>query len=112
MSTQQVQTQETPTQVNMGEMSLTQPYIEKSLIRQDQPQEMLDSAPLPFQIIEIQLTQEDVERRITEYEAKYGLTSEEFYQLWLKGEGPDTVDTGGWAMIYEILQERNSHDLE
>ena len=80
--------------------------------QQVQPQERLDSTPPPFQIIEIQLTQEDIEKSIAQYEAKYGLTSEAFYQLWLKGEGPDTVDTGGWAMMYEILQERNNNDLE
>jgi hypothetical protein len=88
MSTQQVQLQELSTSVN------------------------LDDAAFPFQIIEIQLTQECIEKRIAEYEVKYGLTSEEFYQLWLKGESPDTVDTGGWAMMYEILQERKSNDLE
>ena len=80
--------------------------------RQNQPQKVAGSIPPSFQIIETQLTCQDAKKRIAEYEEKYGLTSEEFYQLWLKGEGPDTVDTGGWSVMYEVLQKRKSYDLE
>jgi hypothetical protein len=71
-----------------------------------------ESPPPPFEIVEIKLTVEYLENQIAEYEAKYGLTSEEFYQMWLKGEGPDTKDTGGWAVMYEILQKKDCYDLE
>jgi hypothetical protein len=79
--------------------------------QQDQPQTPGDETAL-FEIQEIKLTTPYIEEKLAEHEAKYGLTSETFYQLWLKGEGPDTVDTSGWAIMYEILQKRKSNDLE
>ena len=80
MSTQQVQPQETPTRVN------------------------IEDTALPFEIIEIPMTQSYIEETLAEFEAKYGMTSEVFYPLWLKGD-IDTKDTSLWAMLYESLKE-------
>ena len=79
--------------------------------RQNQPQVTPKGVTPPFELIETRLTREDVEKRLAKYEAKYGLTSEEFYQLWLKGESPAATDTGGWVIMYEILQESEDNEL-
>ena len=71
-----------------------------------------DDANPSFEIQEMKLTTSEIKAKLAEYEAKYVLTSEEFYQLWFKGEGPDTKDTMGWVIRYEILQKRKCHDLE
>ena len=65
-------------------------------------------ATAPFKIREMKLTTSYIQKKLAEFEAKYGLTSAEFYQMWIKGEGPDTKDTSLWGILYEILRD----DLE
>ena len=58
-----------------------------------------------YQITEMELTNEEIKKQLEKYETKYGMTSEEFYRLWRKGDRPDTKDTFEWAMFYEITQD-------
>ena len=44
------------------------------------------------------LTREDIERELAEFEAKYGMSSEEFAGKWKRGELECTDDYFDWAM--------------
>jgi len=48
-----------------------------------------------------ELTDEDVRRRLEELEQWYGMSSEELYQRWQRGEADDVFDKTEWSILYE-----------
>jgi hypothetical protein len=48
-----------------------------------------------------ELTDEDVCRRLEELEQWYGMSSEEFYRRWQRGEADDVFDKIEWSILYE-----------
>ena len=48
-----------------------------------------------------------VETRLAEYEAQYGLSSQEFYTRYMRGEYGDDQDYMGWAGVYQLYLHRN-----
>lgn len=48
-----------------------------------------------------ELTDEDVRLRLKELEAGYGISSEEFYRLWQRGEADEIFDKIEWSILYE-----------
>lgn len=48
-----------------------------------------------------ELTDEDVRLRLKELEAGYGMSSEEFYQLWRRGEADEIFHKIEWSALYE-----------
>jgi len=49
-----------------------------------------------------ELTEEDVRRRLEELEQWYGMSSEEFYQRWQRGEADDVYHHKiEWSILYE-----------
>ncbi len=54
-----------------------------------------------------------LDERLREYERKYGMLSEDFYELYVKGELRDEeeeeiVDYGGWAAFYKMRMQRKT----
>ena len=47
------------------------------------------------------LSLDQVRRIIDAYEAKYGMSSEEFLRQWEAGTAPDTYETNDWAMLLD-----------
>jgi len=49
---------------------------------------------------------------LDEFEARYGMTSEEFYNKWARGETEDTPEINEWAGYYKtkLLLERDGLD--
>ena len=47
------------------------------------------------------LTDEEIDRRIAQYESQYGMTSEEFLRRRRKDTAPDTFDTMVWAALLD-----------
>ena len=46
------------------------------------------------------LTEEDIEQRLAKFEAKYGMTSQEFIGKWKRGELECADDYFDWSMYY------------
>ncbi|MBC7226365.1 MAG: hypothetical protein H5T61_03945 [Thermoflexales bacterium] len=47
---------------------------------------------------------EDLEKRLTAYEARYGMDSAEFYRRFQAGELGDDMDFVEWSVFYEMYQ--------
>ena len=59
------------------------------------------SSPLPEQSGELPLS--EVRHIIAAYEAKYGMSSEEFLRQWEAGTVPDTYETNDWAILLDAI---------
>jgi len=46
----------------------------------------------------------DLEARLSAYEERYGMTSEEFYRRFRAGELGDGIDLVEWSVFYEMYQ--------
>ena len=44
---------------------------------------------------------DEVRRVIAAYEAKYGMSSEEFLRQWEAGTAPDNRETNDWAILLD-----------
>lgn len=56
-----------------------------------------------FRIIEKELTLEEIEEHLREYEKEYGMSSEEFFALWIKGSAPYYIsDSVGWGLLCKM----------
>lgn len=66
--------------------------------RELNPNGRFPTTPSGFPIV--QVTLEQVEEELNEYEARFGLSSEEFYERYLKGEMGDSDEVMRWARTY------------
>jgi len=48
-----------------------------------------------------ELTDDDVRRRLKELEQWYGMSSDEFYRRWKRGEADDIFEKIEWSALYE-----------
>jgi hypothetical protein len=63
------------------------------------------SQPEPEDLVYLhELTDEDVRRRLEELEQWYGMSSEEFYHRWQRGDADDVVHKIEWSLLYEDWQ--------
>jgi hypothetical protein len=65
-----------------------------------------------FYIEEHEMTVEEVKAALEEYERKYGMTSQEFYEKWKKGETywvDESVDWSGLFRAYRVLNGKTNH---
>lgn len=49
-----------------------------------------------------QVTPEELKEELVFFEQKYGLSSEEFYEKFKRGEIPDTAETVDWCFMYRF----------
>ncbi len=64
-----------------------------------------------FSLDEIELTDKMMQEKLLAYEKKYGITSEQFYQLFKQGKAPESItDKMVWASLFEVANA--SDDLE
>ena len=47
------------------------------------------------------MTDADVRDYLDEFEQKYGISSEEFYAQWKRGDADDIMEKTGWVIMYE-----------
>jgi hypothetical protein len=57
-----------------------------------------------FQRLEEAKTRYDIQEKLSQYEERYGLSSQEFYAQFLSGALGDAEDYIEWAGFYEMLQ--------
>ncbi len=50
------------------------------------------------------MSQDDIERVITQYERQFGMTSEEFLQKRHEGTAPDTYEAMDWAILLKYVE--------
>jgi hypothetical protein len=68
-----------------------------------------------FKIEEHEMTLEEIKAVLEEYERQYGMSSQEFYEKWKRGEAywvSDSVDWSGLFRAYIYLNGRDSSHLE
>jgi hypothetical protein len=57
-----------------------------------------------FYVEEHELTMEDLKTILEGFEREYGLTSEEFYEQWKKGEAYRVADSVAWSDLFELYK--------
>jgi len=60
-----------------------------------------------FVIEEHEMTLDEVKEALAKYERKYGMTSAEFYEKWLRGETDFVAESVDWSGLWEALQVMN-----
>ncbi len=58
-----------------------------------------------YELLEGEMTWEEVEENLRSYERDYGMSSAEFYAKFRRGEMPDTYDTSAWAIEYSFWRD-------
>ena len=74
-------------------------------------QEMFAQNIIAYQITELKRALLNIRLDLQQFEQKYQLTTEEFYQQFKTGSFEDTEDFMIWAGIYEMFQ-KNTHNLK
>ncbi|MEW6621109.1 MAG: hypothetical protein AB1422_17555 [bacterium] len=90
-----------------------QPQTEERLqkiLGQYHNQEMFAQHIIAYQIAELKQALLNIRLDLQQFEQKYQLKTEEFYQQFQKGLLEDTEDFMIWAGVYEMFQE-NSRKL-
>ncbi len=63
-----------------------------------------------FYIDERDMTLEEVKEALTGYEHKYGMTSNEFYEKWKKGEAYFVAESVDWTGLLEAYRALNGQN--
>ena len=67
------------------------------------------TTPMGHEITVTEMSREDIEQELAEFEAKYGMTSEEFVGKWNRGEMDCAVmDYFDWAGDCDYMAEEHS----
>lgn len=53
----------------------------------------------------LEISLDDIRARIERFEEYYGISSEEFFKRWRKGDFEDTFWTNVWAMDVKFVKE-------
>ena len=91
-----------------------QPQTEERLLKildQYQNQELFAQDIIEYQIAELKRAILNIRLDLQQFEQKYQISTEEFYQQFKNGTLEDTDDFMVWAGIYEMLCE-NTRKLE
>ncbi len=77
-------------------------------------QEVFAQNIIAYQIAELKRALFNIRLDLQQFEQKYQLTTEEFYQQFQTGSIEDTEDVITWAGIYEMFQKntRNLQELQ
>ncbi|GEM_PF-5714372 len=64
-----------------------------------------------FYVEEREMTLDEVKAALKKYEHKYGMSSEEFYEKWKKGETYLVSESVAWSSFFEAYQLMNGKDF-
>ncbi|MEK7730067.1 MAG: hypothetical protein AAB354_16795 [candidate division KSB1 bacterium] len=65
-----------------------------------------------FYVEERDMTLEEVQEALKKYERKYGMSSDEFYEKWKKGQTYLVAESVEWVTIFESYQVMNGKDSQ
>jgi len=65
-----------------------------------------------FYVEDREMTFDEVKAALKKYERKYGMTSEEFYEKWKKGETYLVSESVIWSTFFEAYQIMNGKDSD
>ncbi len=68
-----------------------------------------------FYVEEHEMTKEEVKTLLEEFEHKYGMTSQDFYEKWKRGETEwvsESVEWSGFIRAYRALSDQNHNQME
>lgn len=71
---------------------------------------MVENVENDFYVEERDMTLEEVEAALKKYERKYGMTSEEFYKKWKRGETYLVSESVDWSGLFEAYRVLNGQD--
>jgi hypothetical protein len=60
-----------------------------------------------FYVDERDMTIEEVKEALEKYERKYGMTSEDFYAKWKRGETFLVSESVDWSLLFEAYKVMN-----
>lgn len=60
-----------------------------------------------FYVEEHEMTKEEVKAILEEFELKYGMASDEFYEKWKRGETDLVSESVAWSGLFEAYQSFN-----
>jgi hypothetical protein len=60
-----------------------------------------------FYVEERDMTLEEVKEALKKYERKYGMTSEDFYAKWKRGETFLVSESVDWSLLFEAYKVMN-----
>ncbi len=63
-----------------------------------------------FYIEEHEMTLEEVKAILEEFERRYGMTSQEFYEKWKRGETEWVSESVEWSGFFRAYQARNGQN--
>jgi hypothetical protein len=63
-----------------------------------------------FYVEERDMTLEEVKEALKKYERKYGMTSEDFYAKWKRGETFLVSESVDWSGLFEAYRVLNGRD--
>ena len=69
------------------------------------PKTYKKTTPMGHEVTVTELTKEDIEQELAEFEAKYGMSSEEFAHKWNRHELACTADFFDWAINCDYMAE-------
>ncbi|MBF0468441.1 MAG: hypothetical protein HQK61_06095 [Desulfamplus sp.] len=84
----------------------------KKILQYTQDEESFAQNIISYQIAELQKGILNLELDLKEFEEKYKISSEEFYQDFLRGAAGDSEDFIIWSGIYEMFRENNARLME
>jgi hypothetical protein len=61
---------------------------------------------------EHEVTPEGLKAILKDFEREYGMTSEEFYENWKKGEAYWVADSVAWSDLFELYKSLNGKNGE
>jgi hypothetical protein len=61
---------------------------------------------------EREVTPEELKAILKGFEREYGMTSEEFYEIWKKGEAYWIADSVAWSDLFELYKALNGKNGE
>ena len=77
----------------------------RAILASAQDEEAFAQNIIAYQITELKKAVINIRLDLKEFEKKYNLSSEEFYQKYLQGQSDDSEDAMLWAGLCEILRE-------
>jgi hypothetical protein len=65
-----------------------------------------------FCVEERDMTLKEVREALSLYEQQYGMSSQDFYEKWKKGEAYWVAESVDWSLLFEAYQVMNGKDSD
>ena len=80
----------------------------RAILASVQDEEAFAQNIIAYQIAELKKAVVNILLDLKEFEKKYKLSSEEFYQKYMQGQSDDSEDSMLWAGLYEMLRDNEN----